>query len=90
MPRSPLADFLFNSRRLHAIQRAKQRYGVQLDNNEYAYLNARIRKQKCPRVADLPDRRAAYRIEFKGRFMLAVYSHHEHQLITFLPPGHRF
>lgn len=92
MPRAPLADHIHQARRFHSIQRAAERYGVSLDPNEWAYLNKAIRdgKHKHNRVANLQARRAAYRINYKGSVLLAVYSHHDHEITTFLPPDHQF
>lgn len=90
MPRSPESEMLFFNRRFHALKRLQERYGLHLDFNEYAFINLQIRKRKCKRVADLPGRCAAYHIEFRGRTLIAAYSHHDHPVITFYPPGHQF
>lgn len=88
MPRTPHSEHIHNARRFHSIQRAAERYGVSLDPNEWAYLNKTIRegKHKSNRVAALRARCAAYRIAYKGKELLAVYDHHKHQIVTFLPP----
>jgi hypothetical protein len=86
MPKTPQAELAFNQRRDHAIRRAQERFALQLDRNEYAYLNRLIQKQKSKRqrLADLRERRAAYKLHYRGNELIAVYSHHHHQILTFL------
>jgi len=83
----------FLRHRTHAIQRAAERYGLHIALHEYDYLNLKIRRMSVnaraqARVANLSARRVAYQFTHKGVNLIAVYSHHDHQITTFLLPEH--
>lgn len=91
--RMPNSENRFLRRRTHAIQRAHERYGLQIALHEYDYLNLKIRRMSVTertqaRLVELPARRVAYQFKHKGVNLIAVYSHHEHQITTFLLPEH--
>ena len=72
--------------RQHAIDRALERYGVELSLLDYELLNLSIVRGQATFIARQDSRRKFFLVDHPGTKMKAVYDNVHHQIITFVAP----
>jgi len=72
--------------RHHAIQRARERYGVELSLMDYELLNLSIMRAEAKYIGRLSGRRRLWLVRHGRVYMKALYDKVHHQIITFIAP----
>jgi len=70
--------------RKHALQKAKERYGVRLSSEQYEQLVAQIARGDAPELKRLPDGAAVHLVRHRHLTMAAVYRETPERITTFL------
>ena len=70
--------------RQHAIQRARERYGVELSLVEYEMLNLSIMRAEAKYLSRVSGRRRLWLVRHGRVYMKALYDKVHHQIITFV------
>lgn len=73
----------------HALERARERYGIELTSVEYLALCTRLAAREGLLVADQGEGREVWCIPFNGRWLVAVFDQRPARIVTFLPPSRR-
>lgn len=73
------------SQGLHAIRRARERYGLHLTQNDLAQLVRDIQEGRAWLTARQSNRVSHYDMMTRGLTVRVVYDHARHQIVTFLP-----
>jgi hypothetical protein len=76
-----------NAEILHAIRRARERYGLELSVADIEGLARMIQKQATRRVRAVSNSRVIHELECRDRTVWVVYDKKRHTLVTFLPRG---
>lgn len=76
-----------NAEILHAIRRARERYGLELSVADIEDLARLIQKQATKRVKAVSNTRVIHELECQNRTVWVVYDKKRHTLVTFLPRG---
>ena len=72
--------------RQHAIQRARERYGVELSVVDYELLNLSIIRAEAKYIGRLSARRRLWLVRHGQVYMKALYDKIHHQIMTFILP----
>ncbi len=75
----------------HAPRRARERFGLDLDNRDFAKIRGIIRAGWGPdcrplAVSTHDDRRVIYAVWYRERWLPVVFNEREGYVISFLPP----
>ena len=70
--------------RMHARQRAKERFGVNLKNKDLATLVTMIQKGNAEFLRRQSKRVTIWRVRYAEKTMLVVYDTLRHMIVTFL------
>lgn len=84
----PKAETKFDKRNaqiLHAIRRARERYGLELSIADIESLAKIIRTQTTKKVKALSNSRTVHELTYQGITVLVIYDKKRHTLVTFLP-----
>ena len=74
---------------LHAAERARQRYGVDLTPADVQELARRIRHRQARLIARETHTRSTYAVHYRGVELKVVYSHSLKAIVTVLSPDMR-
>lgn len=69
----------------HAQRRALERYGLNLTNGDLDTIAGKIHKSEGTFLRQLSNTKTAWRVEWKGQFVIVGYSKKTKQIVTFLP-----
>lgn len=74
------------SKTYHCRQRAKERYGLELNSGHIAMFNDNIRRQKYTYLGRISNTITDWLITYKSNVkLIARYSSSKHRIVTFLP-----
>lgn len=73
------------SARRHAMQRARERYGLVYDRDLRAQLIGIIRRGEATMVERQSNRVRVFDLPFEGRTVRVVYDKERGEIVTFLP-----
>lgn len=71
----------------HAVKRARERYGLELDRDQYMVLCQQIQDGVGEYLGRQSNRLTVWRIGYGGCSYNVVYDKQRHRIVTFLPPG---
>lgn len=74
---------------LHAVERARERYGLDLTESDVEELSSRIRHRQANLIARETHTRSTYAVHYRGVELKVVYSHSLKTVITVLSPDMR-
>lgn len=71
----------------HALDRARDRFGVDLADEDYFAICRQIQQgeHECARVRDAGDGREEWVVRHKGQWLVALYDTNTLSVVTFLP-----
>lgn len=72
--------------RRHAMQRARERYGIVLTETVAEQIVGLIQQGRWVDKQRQSLRVAVYDLDFEGQLIRVVYDHKRHELVSFLPP----
>lgn len=74
---------------LHAAERARERYGLELTPSDVEELARRIQHRQARRLARETHTRSTYAVHYRGVELKVVYSHSLRTVVTVLSPDMR-
>ena len=71
--------------KIHAKNRAKERFDIELTSEQYDSLVEQIRDGRAHLVKQLSNTRAIFNLLHEGKDLFAIYHRHTARIATFLP-----
>lgn len=85
MARRQSKQTITRERRIHAKQRASERYGLQLTTADLAEICGKIHLGQSRCIERLSVSRSVHELEYAGAQVRVVYHNLSHEICTFLP-----
>lgn len=74
-----------DAQNIHAIRRARERYGAEITELDLRQICNKIRDDKSRYVGKLTNRVSGHLVEHKGQEFYVGYDAHTHRICSFLP-----